>query len=77
MINTSKINGKLAELELTRQSVAPIIGLTPYTLGQKISNKSPMTIDEALKLAIMLKIPKQEIVEYFFCDFGCNMQQIT
>lgn len=75
MINTNKINGRLAELGLTRQAIAPGMDLTPYTLGQKISNKQPMTLDEALKFAIILKISKEEIVEYFFYSSRCILQQ--
>ena len=66
MINTKKVRGKIAENELTIQIIAPQLGITPYTLGKKIANESPMTLDEALAFSIILNIPKEEICEYFF-----------
>lgn len=66
MINTNKLKGKMTENQLTIQAIAPRIGITPYTLGKKISNESPMTLDEALEFSLILGISKEEIHEYFF-----------
>jgi len=75
MINTNKVRGRITELGLTIQIIAPQIGVTPYTLGKKIANESPMTLDEALKLSIILKIPERENFEYFFYNLSCKTQQ--
>ena len=65
MINTAKIKGRMAEKEETIQKLAPKIPCTPYTLGQQISNKKPMTITTAEKLAELLSITDEEFVEFF------------
>ncbi len=75
MINSNKIKGRIVEKGLTIQIIAPQMQITPYTLGKKISNESPMTLDEALKLALILDITPEEIIEYFFYNLGCNLQQ--
>lgn len=65
MINTAKINGRMAEKNETRQTLAPKIHCTPYTLGQQIINKKPMTITTAEKLAELLDITDEEFPEFF------------
>ena len=65
MINTAKIKGRMAEKEETTQKLAPKIPCTPYTLGQQISNKKPMTITTAEKLAELLSITDEEFVEFY------------
>lgn len=75
MINTNKVRGRIVEKGLTIQTIATQMQITPYTLGKKIANESPMTLDEALKLATILEIPVEEIAEYFFCNSCCKTQQ--
>lgn len=72
MVNTAKIKGRIVEKGKTIQSIAPKIPCTPYTLGQKISNETPMHIEEAETLINELEIPINEIVEYFFCNICCE-----
>lgn len=71
MINTAKLRGRIVEKEKTIQSLAPKIPCTPYTLGQKIANETPMQIEEATVLANELDIPDNEIVDYFFYNRSC------
>lgn len=75
MIHTNKIRGKMAESRLTIQAVAPQMGITPYTLGKKISNDTPMTLNEALTFSEILNIPKESIADYFFYNQSCKTQQ--
>lgn len=72
MVNTAKIKGRIVEKGKTIQSIAPKIPCTPYTLGQKISNETPMHIEEAEILMEELEIPVNEIVEYFFYNKSCK-----
>lgn len=65
MINTAKIKGRIVEKEKTIQSIAPKIPCTPYTLGQKILNETPMNLDEAIILSEQLDIKKEEFAEFF------------
>ncbi len=65
MINTSKIKGKIVEKGKTIQSIAPKIPCTPYTLGRKIGNETPMNLDEAIILCSELDISTEEFASYF------------
>lgn len=68
MINTSKIKGKMAELQLTQKDVAKFLGLAQPTVNQKINNLRPMTLDEAEKLSSLLKIDESMFGKYFFAQ---------
>lgn len=66
MINTSKIKGRLAELNLTQKDVARTLVIAQPTANQKINNNRPMNLDEAEKLAVLLQIKPEEFQNYFF-----------
>lgn len=72
MINTAKLRGRIVEKGKTIQTLAPKIPCTPYILGRKIANESPMQIEEATNLANELEIPDSEITEYFFYQRSCK-----
>lgn len=72
MINSAKLRGRIVEKGKTMQLLAPKISCTPYTLGQKIANKTPMQIEEATIIANQLEIPDNEITEYFFYNRSCE-----
>lgn len=65
MINTAKVKGRIVEKGKTIQSIAPRIPCSPYTLGQKISNETPMNLEEAMILSEELDIKKEEFAEFF------------
>ena len=65
MINTAKVKGRIIEKGKTIQSIAPKIPCSPYTLGQKISNETPMNLEEAMILSEELEITKEEFSEFF------------
>lgn len=75
MINTNKIKGRMAELQLTQKDVAASLGLAQPTINQKINNIRPTDLDEAEKLAELLKIPEEDFAIYFFYKESCIMQQ--
>lgn len=65
MVNTQKIKGRIVEKGKTIQSIAPKIPCSPYTLGQKIANVTPINLDEVMVLCDELEITKQEFSEFF------------
>lgn len=65
MINTAKVKGRIVEKGKTIQSIAPKIPCSPYTLGQKISNETPMNLEEAMILSEELEITKEEFLDFF------------
>lgn len=68
MVNSLKIKGKIVEQDTTISKLAAEMGLSAYSLGQKIGGKSIMTLDEADKLQNLLNIPDCEFKSYFFAS---------
>lgn len=68
MLNTDKVRGRMAEMRITQQDVARGLGLSPATVSQKLNRVRPMNLDEAERLAIMLRISNEEFGEYFFAQ---------
>lgn len=66
MINTLKIKGRMAEMQITQKDVAKELKIAQPTANQKINNIRPMDLEEAEKLSTMLKIPPEEFSAYFF-----------
>lgn len=56
MINTNKIKGRMAELELTQKDVAKMLNIAQATANQKINNVRPLTLVEAEKLCEILEM---------------------
>ena len=66
MVDTKKIKIRLIELGLTQQGIAKFLDLVTPTLNQKINNVRPMILSEAEKIAVLLKITKQEFCDFFY-----------
>ena len=68
MLNVPKIKGRMREMKWTQESLAKEMGINPTTINYKINNEKGefLTIEEAEKLKNLLKIPKEELNEYFF-----------
>ena len=77
MINTRKIKGRMAELELTQKDIASLLGIAQPTINQKINNIRPMDLNEAEKLSVLLKIPPEDFAVYFFYKESCTVQQVV
>lgn len=65
MVNTAKLKGRIVEKGKTIQSIAPKIPCSPYTLGQKIANETPINLDEVITLCNELEIKENEFGEFF------------
>lgn len=68
MVNSLKVKGRIVEQGTTISKLAAEMGLSAYSLGQKIGGKSIMTLDEADKLQNLLNIPDCEFKSYFFAS---------
>lgn len=66
MVNSNKLKGRLTELGLTQKSLSEYLGLSQPTINQKINNIRPMDLNEAEKIAELLKISAEEFQIYFF-----------
>lgn len=76
MINSKKIKDRLKYLGLRQSDVAEALGLKPPTANQKINNVRPLGLEEAEKLAELLKLDDSEFREFFFPN-GCAKQVST
>ena len=65
MINTAKVKGRIVEKGKTIQAIAPKIPCSPYILGRKIANESPMNLEEVIVLCNELDITQNEFAEFF------------
>lgn len=66
LVNTLKLKGRIVEMNTTISEIAKEMKLTPYTLGQKISGKTLMSLNEADELQRILKISDVDFRSYFF-----------
>ena len=75
MINTNKIKGRMRELGITQADVAKALNIAQPTANQKINNSRPFDLEEAEKLAILLKIDSADFGTYFFANqvAKCNL----
>ena len=62
----SKLLGRLKELGLTQEELAPAIGMSASTLSLKLNGNGFFNQDAMEKARIALKFDKSEIGTYFF-----------
>ncbi len=66
MVDSIKIRQRMLELGFTQSTLANKVGISQSSLNQKINNLRPFYLDEALRLADILKIDKEQFEIYFF-----------
>lgn len=66
MINSDKIRERMKDLHITQRDVAASLMIAPPTVSQKIAGLRPMYLDEAQRLAELLKIDPVDFGSYFF-----------
>lgn len=66
MINTRLIKERMEQLGLTQTNVAEALGVAQPTASQKINGIRPIDLDEAKKLADVLRITDADYGAYFF-----------
>lgn len=66
VVNTRKIKGRMAEMQLTQKDIAKALEIAQPTINQKINNIRPMNLDEAEKISNLLEISAEDFGAYFF-----------
>lgn len=66
-MNVKKIKAALVETGFTQRSLAKAMNISKNTLNAKINGKTPISIEEAIQLAEILKLNKEEFDAIFFC----------
>lgn len=65
-MNYQKLKARMVELGLNQRDLASTLEMGASTLSQKLSNNRRMTISEARKIQIILKISDEDFCKYFF-----------
>ena len=69
MVNTRELKADIRRNGPTQEELARKIGMDPSTLNRKINNKQGvLTVDEAQKIAEVLKIPNSKLLGIFFAN---------
>lgn len=61
----AKLRGKMAEMDVTSTALANYLGRSSTYISAHMTHKYSWDVDEAYKILDLLKVPKEEIVEYF------------
>lgn len=67
MVNSKALNARMKGLGITQGEIADELGISQASLNQKIHNVRPMKMEEAVKIAEVLKIAPRFWMGYFFC----------
>lgn len=51
----------------SQEHFAEVLGVTPATVNKKVNGKSNLKLDEIANWAKLLRIPVEQIGQYFFC----------
>ena len=62
----SELLGRMKARKITQEELANKIHLNPSTLNQKLNNKSDFSQSEMRNICIVLNVPMDNIVSYFF-----------
>lgn len=68
MANSKMLLQRIKERGTNQKKIAELLGVSQCTISQKINNKRPFFVEEAIKLAEFLEIPDAEFGSYFFAN---------
>lgn len=68
MCDVAKLKGKIVEKGLNQVTLAQKAGMDRSTLNRKMKTGEAFTIGEANKIAIILKLTKDEAMAIFFTN---------
>lgn len=61
----------------TMDNFAKVFGVNSATLSKKLTGKGKITKEDIERFCELLDIPVEEIPEYFFYDFGCQLATVA
>lgn len=68
MINSPLVKDRMSKMGFNQTDVARIWGVAQPTANQKLNRVRPISLNEAEKLADLLKISPEEFGQYFFAQ---------
>ena len=66
MPDAERLKARMRELRITQEKLAEQLNLATPTISQKINNRRPFYLEEAEKVAKILKISNKDFGLYFF-----------
>lgn len=75
MCDVAKLKGKIAEKGLNQVMLAQKTGMDKSTLNRKMKTGESFTIGEANKIALILKLTRDEAMAIFFANVVAQMRQ--
>lgn len=66
MPDAERLKARMRELRITQEKLAEQLNLATPTISQKINNSRPFYLEEAEKVAKILKISNKDFGLYFF-----------
>lgn len=73
----SKLLGRMRETNMTQLKLANKLGISAASLNNKLKSKTSFTSSEMYRIAMNLKIPDNDISDYFFKQFVPINEQIS
>lgn len=68
MFDYSRLRGKIAEKNMTQETLSNKLKIAKSTLNLKINNKIAFSQEDIVSISAILEIPKEEIGPYFFTE---------
>lgn len=78
MVKWNKLKGRMFERGITQTDIVKAIGRGVNYVCTRINGHKPWTIDEMEIIGELLEIPRDELIDYFFCERNIAvMPQVT
>ncbi len=68
MCDVAKLRGKITENGLNQEALSKEVGMDRSTLNRKLKTGEAFTIGEANRIALVLKLTKDEAMAIFFTE---------
>lgn len=70
MIKKNLVQAHLKQVKMTQSELAKKMGINPTTLSIKLNDEKGkrLTVNEATKIACILKIDRSQLTDIFFAD---------
>lgn len=68
MCDVAKLRGKMTEIGVNQEALSKKVGMDRSTLNRKLKTGEAFTIGEANRIAIVLRLTKEEAMSIFFAN---------
>lgn len=75
MVKAEKIEKKIAELNLRKESVSSALGISLSSLNNKLHGRTSFTVQEARDLSAILHFSQKDMIDIFFSRSSQNVNK--